>query len=68
MKKLYNVTNGTWHLETSEEELSLILTAIEDRKEKMAEILGTTKDEKIKKWLKKKIKMMYEMLEAMEED
>ena len=65
MKKMYNVTNGTHHLEVSVEELTLLITATEDQRDKMAEIFGRTKDAELKKWLEKQIIMMDKMLKAM---
>lgn len=65
MKKMYNVTNGAWHLEVSVEELSLLFTATENQRDKMAEIFGRTEDAELKKWLEKQIIMMDKMMEAM---
>ena len=66
MKKMYNVTNGTNHLEVSVEELALLITATEDQRKKMMESFGRTKDAELKKWLEKQIIIMDKMLKAME--
>ena len=63
---MYNVTNGTTHLEVSVEELSLLITATEDQRKKMMESFGRTKDAELKKWLEKQIIIMDKMLKAME--
>ena len=68
MKKLYNVTNGTWHLELSIEELAILITATENEREKMMEIFEKTEDAEIKKWVKKKLIRTDKMVEAMKED
>lgn len=68
MKKLYNVTNGTWHLELSIEELAILITATENQREKMMEIFEKTEDAEIKKWVEKKLIRTDKMVEAMKED
>lgn len=68
MKKLYNVTNGTWHLELSIEELAILITATENQREKMMEIFEKTEDAEIKKWVEKKLIRTDKMVEAMRED
>ena len=65
MKKMYNVTNGTHHLEVSVEELTLLITATEDQRKEMIKTFKGTKDKELKKWLEKHITMMDKMLEAM---
>lgn len=68
MKKLYNVTNGTWHLELSIEELAILITATENQREKMMEIFEKTEDAEIKKWVEEKLIRTDKMVEAMRED
>ena len=68
MKKLYNVTNGTWHLELSIEELAILITATENQREKMMEIFEKTENAEIKKWVEKKLIRTDKMVEAMRED
>lgn len=68
MKKLYNVTNGTWHLELSIEELAILITATENQREKMMEIFEKTENAEIKKWVEKKLICTDKMVEAMRED
>ena len=65
MKKLYNVTNGTWHLEVSVEELSILLIATQDQREKMMKGSKKIKNEELKKWLEEEINMTDKMLEEM---
>lgn len=68
MKKMYNITNRTWHLEVSIEELAILITATENEREKMMEIFEKTENEEIKKWVKKKLIRADKMVETMEED
>lgn len=65
MKAMYNITNGTHHLELSVEELALLITAAEDQRDKMGEIFGRTKEAELKKWLEKQIMLTDKMLKTM---
>lgn len=66
MKRMYNITNGTWHLEVSVEELAILITATKNEREKIMEIFGRTEDTEIKKWLERKIIRADKMLETMD--
>ena len=68
MKKMYNVTNGTWHLEVSVEELSILFIATQDQREKMMKGSRRIKDAEFKKWIEEKINMTDKMLEEMKEE
>lgn len=65
MKTMYNITNGTHHLVLSVEELTLLITAAEDQRNKMREIFRGTKDAELKKWLEEQIMLTDKMLKAM---